>query len=161
MANSMWLSSTKLNTKGKTKQEVRDQIRKYLKRSGIGDTHKVRQVMYYAVEHGGHFTYREMYLATGKNVVASDVDKLVDAGFLKRIGIVDNKSCKHTHLYETTIGNNKQSHSHIQCTSCNKLIEFDDSTFNELGRKMADYFEFEKHHFDIQFYGRCKECQGK
>ena len=153
----MWRSETQLNEKPQSKQEFRDKIRKYLKRSGVGDTARVRNIMFFALDHGGHFTFKELYEACKKSVSTADVDKLVDAGFLYRIGSVGNKG-NHIHLYETTIGNNKPRHSHLQCTSCGEIIEFDDTVLQEHARKVTDYFKFEKHSIELQINGRCEHC---
>ncbi len=156
----LWRSKVKLNELGGTEEEIRDQIRKYLKRSGAGDTKKARTIMYFAQKHGGHFTFSEAYQASNKNIITSDVDKLVKAGFLKSICRIGNNG-KHTHLYESTIGTKKPQHSHLLCTKCDGLVEFDDTLLRELADKVCDHFEFERHFLNVQIDGRCKDCIGK
>lgn len=156
----MWTSKVKLNKKGMTDEEVYDQIRKYLKRSGIGDNAKYRRILKYAYDHEGHFPITELQ----KNgVITSDMNKLVKAGFLTRVCVdhntgKDGRCAKHTHLYEGVIGNNKPPHSHLTCVVCGSMEEFDDTLLRNTSDKICDYFEFERHQLQLQILGRCKNC---
>ena len=144
-----------INKLAKTREGVHKQIQVYLKRSGLGDGPKLRKILVFAYDHGGHFTKTDVPF----RIDTHDLDKLVKAGFIARI-CVDNIKGKHSHLYESKIGN-KPSHSHLVCDTCEKLIEFDDKMIHELMDKISEYFEFERHRVQIQTNGRCKECRSK
>lgn len=152
----MWRSDTKLNDKPKSFEELQDKIRKYLKRSGVGDAPRIRRIMFYALEHRGHFTFKELFEAVNGKVTTADVDKLVQYDFLTR-AIVGNKNGKQIHYYECTVG--KQQHSHMHCVECGKIEEFDDTILRDNARKITDYFGFEKHNLNMQISGICSECR--
>ena len=112
--------------------------------------------MFYALEHRGHFTFKELFEAVNGKVTTADVDKLVQYDFLTR-AIVGNKNGKQIHYYECTVG--KQQHSHMHCVECGKIEEFDDTILRDNARKITDYFGFEKHTLNMQISGICSECR--
>ena len=143
-----------INKLAKTREGVHKQIQVYLKRSGLGDGPKLRKILVFAYDHGGHFPQTEIPF----RVKTLDLDKLVKAGFLSRV-TVGNKMQTLKPLYETTIG--KIAHSHIYCDICEEITDFDNTLVRELADKISDYFELEKSFMHFQLNGRCKKCKDK
>tara|TARA_R110000764_G_scaffold55191_3_gene120507 strand:- start:243 stop:725 length:483 start_codon:yes stop_codon:yes gene_type:complete len=148
-------SDVELNKRPQTKEELKSQMRVYLKRSGVGDNSINRTIMFHAIDCEGHFVKTDV----SKRIIKANFDKLVHAGFLNRICGVGNKHNSHTHRYECTIG--KKEHSHLQCTTCGELTEFDDTLVRELSDKIAEHFEFERRAIGFQLDGTCKKCKTK
>ena len=143
-----------INKLADTREGVHKQIQVYLKRSGIGDGIKLRRILMFAYDHGGHFPLTEVPF----RVDTHEVDKLVNAGFLSRV-IIGNKMQTLKPMYESTLG--KKQHSHFYCDDCCEITDFDDTLVRDIGDKICDYFESERHSMNFQINGRCKECRSK
>lgn len=141
-----------INELGKTKEEVHEQIRVYLKRSGLGDGALNRRTLIYAYDHGGHFQLKDIPF----RVDTRDLDRLVKAGFLSRV-LVGNKMQTIKPYYESTIGH--IAHSHFYCDVCEEITDFDDTLVRELTDKICDYFGHDKHTQHFQINGKCKKCK--
>jgi hypothetical protein len=142
----------KINNKATTNEGVHDQIRVYLKRSGLGDGRRLRKILMFAYDHGGHFKQSEIPF----RVDTHDLDKLVQAGYLSRI-IVGNNMQTLKPLYESTIG--KMPHSHFYCDICEEITDFDDTLVEEITEKICNYFGHDKYSKHFQINGKCAKCK--
>jgi len=52
-------------------------------------------------------------------------------------------------------------HDHLICTSCSKIIEFEEPKIEELQEKIATRYGFELLSHKHEMYGTCAECQAK
>ena len=52
-------------------------------------------------------------------------------------------------------------HDHLICTSCAKIIEFEEPKIEELQEKIASRYGFELLSHKHEMYGTCAECQAK
>lgn len=51
-------------------------------------------------------------------------------------------------------------HDHLICTKCEKIIEFENDTIEELQEQVAKKFGFQLLHHKMELYGVCAECRG-
>ncbi len=52
-------------------------------------------------------------------------------------------------------------HSHLVCTTCNKVYDVDSYVFKNLDNTLSNLTGFRVEHHDIVLKGVCKECQQK
>ena len=52
-------------------------------------------------------------------------------------------------------------HDHLICTSCSKIIEFEEPKIEELQEKIATRYGFELLSHKHEMYGTCSECKAK
>ena len=52
-------------------------------------------------------------------------------------------------------------HSHLICTTCNKVYDVDSYVFKNLDNTLSNLTGFRVEHHDIVLKGVCKECQQK
>ncbi len=52
-------------------------------------------------------------------------------------------------------------HSHLVCTTCNKVYDVDSYVFKDLDNTLSNLTGFRVEHHDIVLKGVCKECQQK
>jgi Fur family transcriptional regulator, ferric uptake regulator len=50
-------------------------------------------------------------------------------------------------------------HHHLVCSTCDRVIEFDDCVLAEMEKLVGQRFNFEITGHLLEFYGRCQECQ--
>jgi Fur family transcriptional regulator, ferric uptake regulator len=50
-------------------------------------------------------------------------------------------------------------HHHLICSTCDRVIEFDDCVLAEMEELVGQRFNFEIKGHLLEFYGRCQECQ--
>lgn len=55
----------------------------------------------------------------------------------------------------------KGHHDHLTCTSCGKIVEFENRTIENLQEKVAQRFGFRLTHHVLELYGVCPDCQNK
>jgi Fur family transcriptional regulator, ferric uptake regulator len=50
-------------------------------------------------------------------------------------------------------------HHHLVCSTCDRVIEFDDCVLEEVEKIVGQRFNFEVKGHLLEFYGRCQECR--
>ena len=61
--------------------------------------------------------------------------------------------------YEAAL--DRHHHDHLICTSCNRIIEFENEKIEELQDRVAEEQGFQVTHHKLELYGLCRECQAK
>lgn len=61
--------------------------------------------------------------------------------------------------YEFTDETKDHNHHHIVCTKCGKVMEIQDTYFDELERHIQDDINFNITNHTVTFYGVCKDCK--
>lgn len=54
----------------------------------------------------------------------------------------------------------KKHHDHLTCTSCGKIIEFENSKIEKIQEQVAAHFGFKLTGHVLELYGVCPNCQG-
>lgn len=60
--------------------------------------------------------------------------------------------------YELTT---KEHHDHLTCTTCGKIVEFENKKIEKLQEQVAEYFGFVLTNHILELYGLCSSCQTK
>ena len=50
-------------------------------------------------------------------------------------------------------------HHHLICSGCDAVIEFEECGLQEVGKLLAERFDFAIEGHMVEFYGRCQNCQ--
>lgn len=50
-------------------------------------------------------------------------------------------------------------HHHLICSTCDRVIEFDECMAQEMGKRLGERFAFQIQGHLLEFYGLCPECQ--
>lgn len=50
-------------------------------------------------------------------------------------------------------------HHHLVCSGCDAVIEFEECGVQEMGKLLAEQFDFLVEGHLVEFYGRCPNCQ--
>jgi Fur family transcriptional regulator, peroxide stress response regulator len=58
-------------------------------------------------------------------------------------------------------GNKPYSHPHIVCVRCKKIMDLDFSDIKDMTRRIADETGFKILNHRLDFFGVCRNCQGK
>lgn len=51
-----------------------------------------------------------------------------------------------------------EHHDHLICTSCGRIIEFEEEAIEALQERVAMRYGFQMHHHRLEIYGLCREC---
>lgn len=94
-------------------------------------------------------TNPELGLAT----VYRTLDLLADLEILKKMNFDDGRF-----RYEFS---NDDTHYHLICLNCDKVIEFENEILETLTTVIAEKHDFKVVDHQIKFYGYCKECTKK
>lgn len=55
----------------------------------------------------------------------------------------------------------KDHHDHLTCTSCSKIVEFENTEIERLQLAVAKQYGFKLTHHVLELYGLCPACQAK
>ena len=55
----------------------------------------------------------------------------------------------------------KRHHDHLTCTSCQKIVEFENTEIERLQEKVAKEFGFQLTDHVLELYGTCSDCRRK
>jgi len=107
--------------------------------------------------------YRE-YPAIGLTTVYRTLELFVQLGLILKFDFGDGRT-----RYELHEGSHvkKGHHHHLVCTSCHRVIDYNDFVDEELEllkkteKALEEKYQFHITNHIIAFYGLCKECQRK
>lgn len=105
-----------------------------------------------------HFDAEALYIKMKQNAyrvsratIYNTLDILVACNLIKHHQFGNNKT-----LYERSYG--FEDHDHLVCTSCGKIIEFDDGRVHEAVNEHAAQHNFSVDHHSLNIYGLCNDC---
>lgn len=136
------------------------EFRNLLKNSGQKYTRQREAVLRVLYNHEGHYTPEELYLVVKDNfphlnvgiaTVYRTLNLLEDSNIATSISFGSQGK-----KYELAT---KPHHDHMICRSCNKIIEFEDSTIEKRQKKIAKEYNFKLTGHLMQLYGVCADCQ--
>ena len=140
-------------------QSPEDKFREYLASRPRPQrfTEQQREMLRYIFNQHNHFDadqlceeMRRANLHVSRATVYRTLSKLVDAGLLRCLETGSRKYYEHDYGYP--------QHEHMQCTLCNKMIEFQEPRMEALLRDVcrAHNFQYSGHNFVIR--GVCADC---
>jgi len=133
-----------------------DEVVAHLRANGGRVTSPRRAILQALFDHTDHPTAEQITAtvqARHPDVHESTVYRFLDE--LKRLGVIDHVHLGHGpavyHLAEDT-------HHHLVCRTCDRVIEVPDRTLEQLRRQVRQTygFELEPQHFAL--VGSCKDC---
>ncbi|ERL25017.1 Fur family transcriptional regulator [Mitsuokella sp. oral taxon 131] len=104
-----------------------------------------------------HGLLRDEHSEIGLATVYRSLELLSDLGILQKMEFGDGCS-----RYEVnTTDPSQHHHHHLICTSCGKVLEFEDDLLDDLEHDIMEKSQFKIHDHQVKFFGICKECQEK
>lgn len=92
-------------------------------------------------------------LRVSRATVYRTLSKLVDAGLLQKFDVNGRLVYDHDYGYP--------QHEHLVCESCNKMIEFQDPSIEQVVREIAARHQFQMSGHTLLVRGVCNECVRK
>lgn len=106
----------------------------------------------------GHFDADDLFFALRKNgkriskaTVYRTLELLIAAGLIRQVDLG-----KGHRAFEHVFG--RSHHDHLICTSCGKVVEFDDPMIEELQNRVCRRFRFQPEAHSLRILGRCASC---
>jgi Fe2+ or Zn2+ uptake regulation protein len=141
---------------GTARADRLERVLALLRANGGRVTSPRRAILEALIGHGEHPTAEQLTAAVQArqpDVHESTVYRFLDD--LERLGVVD-----HVHLGHgpAVYHFSDDTHHHLVCQTCGRVIEVPDQTFTGLRRRLrTDFgFEIDQRHFAV--VGRCTEC---
>lgn len=139
------------------KNEQATQIFKdFLKREKNRITPERFEVLDAAIEHEGHFGADDLYIkmknsksAVSRATVYNTLELLAQCELISKRNFGDNIT-----RFESNF--KKQTHDHLICVDCGRIIEFTDSRIKKIPKDISDSFDFEYLSYSFNIFGRCK-----
>jgi len=135
-----------------------------IKKNGVKNTKQKEAVLNVLVKAPGHLTVEEIYTQMkdtkiGLATVYRSLRVFEDLGIVKEIPMDGVR------YYELKLFGNKPLHVHFKCTSCNAVIDIDDTEtnlkYNILNRNVENKIGLEVNDANIILVGLCKSCREK
>ena len=132
-------------------------FRTFLKHEKNRVTPERFEVMDAALDYDGHFGADDLYIimknsnsSISRATVYKTLELLAQCDLLSKRHFGENMT-----RYESSF--KRQTHDHLICVDCRRIVEFSDNQMNEFPQKISDElgFDFESYSFNI--FGRCKD----
>lgn len=128
----------------------------FLKRGKYRITPERFEVLEAALEHEGHFGADDLYvkMKNTKSVISratvyNTLELLTQCELISKRNFGDNIT-----RFESNF--KRQTHDHLICVDCGKIIEFTDPRIKKIPQEICDNFDFEFHSYSFNIFGRCK-----
>ncbi|GAB4295496.1 MAG: transcriptional repressor [Ignavibacteriaceae bacterium] len=140
-------------------KQAHDIFRAFLKSGKNRITPERFEVLDAALEHEGHFGADDLYIQmknkrsrVSRATVYKTLELLVQCELLSKRNFGENLT-----RYESSF--RRQSHDHLICMDCGRIVEFSDPRIKRLPEQIADDlgFNFESYSFNI--FARCKNSK--
>lgn len=119
------------------------------------------EVLDAALEYEGHFGADDLYIrmknsnsVVSRATVYNTLELLSQCDLISKRNFGDNMT-----RFESNL--KKQTHDHLICVDCGKIIEFTDPRIKKIPQEICDNLDFELHSYSFNIFGRCKnkkEC---
>jgi Fur family ferric uptake transcriptional regulator len=142
------------------KQEQATEIfRKFLKEGLNRITPERFEILDAALEYDGHFGADDLYIKMKKQdsgvsraTVYKTLELLDQCGLLCKRNFGDNMT-----RYENSF--KRQSHDHLICMDCGRIVEFVNPKVGDLPREIADELGFSIQSYSFNVFARCKDVK--
>ena len=138
-----------------------DQLSEYLAGQGLKSTRQRDDILDVFVSAGRHVSAEELYLLVrkahpriGYATVYRTLKLLTDAGLAQERRFDDGFT---RYEYNASDGH----HDHLICTSCGRIVEFENERIEQLQQDVARKNRFQVQSHKLELYGLCSDCQGK
>jgi len=133
----------------------------YLADQGLKSTRQRDEILNAFVSAGRHLSAEELYLLVKKsNPSIGYATVYRTLKLLASAGIADERRFEDGFTrYEYRSSNGH--HDHLICTTCGKIIEFENERIEQLQQDVARKNRFQVQSHKLELYGLCNECQKK
>lgn len=136
-----------------------ERFREFIRASGLKTTRQREDIAQWFFDNKGHMSADQIYRdvkavspGIGFSTVYRTMKLLVESGLVQERHFGDGEA-----LYETV----SSHHDHCICTSCGKIIEFENPQIEALQQSIAERFGFQLSSHKMELYGVCRECAAK
>lgn len=136
-----------------------ERFRDFIKERGLKSTRQRDEIATWFFGVKGHLSADAIYRSIQKvspgigfSTVYRTMKLLCESGLVHERHFRDGEA-----LYE----NVSSHHDHCICTSCGKIIEFENERIEELQEAVAKRFGFELRSHKMELYGLCADCKKK
>ncbi len=136
----------------------------FLKRGKNRITPERFEVLDAALDFDGHFGADELYIEmknaksrVSRATVYNTLELLAQCDLLSKRNFGDNLT-----RFESNF--KRQTHDHLICVECGKIIEFTDSRIKKIPQEICDNFDFDFDSYSFNIFGRCKnkkDCKNR
>jgi Fur family transcriptional regulator, ferric uptake regulator len=141
-----------------TVDERLDEIQVALKQKGYRLTSSRHKIVQALLGCGGHVTadgLLEVVHAIDKSVGRMTVYRTLE--LLSELGLIRPVYQGTGAAHYILLGGGH--HHHLICSGCDAVIEFEECGLQEVGKLLAERFNFVVEGHLVEFYGRCPNCQ--
>ena len=131
-------------------------FREFLKSEQNRITPERFEVMDSALDYEGHFGADDLYILmknqnsrVSRATVYKTLELLVQCGLVGKRNFGDNLT-----RYESNF--KKQSHDHLICMDCGRIVEFTDSALKDLPEKISNDLGFDVESYSFNIFARCR-----
>ncbi len=140
-----------------SKLKAEEIFRDFLKRGKNRITPERFEVLDAAIDHDGHFGADDLYIKmknansrVSRATVYNTLELLAQCELITKRNFGD-----HINRYESSY--KKQTHDHLICIDCGKIIEFSDAKFKKLPASISDELGFIFDSYSFNIFARCKD----
>lgn len=140
-----------------SKLKAEEIFRDFLKRGKNRITPERFEVLDAAIDHDGHFGADDLYIKmknansrVSRATVYNTLELLAQCELITKRNFGD-----HINRYESSY--KKQTHDHLICIDCGKIIEFSDAKFKKLPESISDELGFIFDSYSFNVFARCKD----
>jgi Fur family ferric uptake transcriptional regulator len=131
-------------------------FRTYLKLGKNRITPERFEVLDAALEHDGHFGADDLFIKlknlkskVSRATVYNTIELLAQCDLLSKRNFGDNLT-----RYESNF--KKQTHDHLICVNCGKIVEFSDERLNIIPQEITKKLGYELDSYSFNIFARCK-----
>jgi len=132
-------------------------FRAFLKHEKNRVTPERFEVMDAALDYDGHFGADDLYIimknsnsSISRATVYKTLELLAQCELLSKRHFGENLT-----RYESSF--KRQTHDHLICVDCGRIVEFSDNQMKEIPKKISDQLGFDLESFSFNIFGRCKD----
>ena len=132
-------------------------FREFLKSEKNRITPERFEVMDSAIDYEGHFGADDLYILmknqnahVSRATVYKTLELLVQCDLISKRNFGDNLT-----RYESNF--KKQSHDHLICMDCGRIVEFTDSKIKDLPEQICENLGFDVENYSFNIFARCKD----
>lgn len=139
--------------------KIKNDFRACLTSKGLKATRQRELILEEFLRDGSHLSIEELYLRIRqKNPRIGYATVYRTLKLFTEFGIAEQRQFGDGHTrYESTSVD--EHHDHLICTTCGKIIEFEDPQIEALQLKVARVHGFTIERHRLNLYGQCRDCR--
>jgi len=145
-------------------EKAAEQFRKFLKQGKNRITPERFEVLDAALEFSGHFGADDLFIQlknlnskVSRATVYNTLELLAQCELISKRNFGENIT-----RYESNY--KKQTHDHLICVDCGKIVEFSDPRLNKLPSEISEKLGYEIDSYSFNIFARCKnkkDCRNR